>query len=193
MLKYKNTIGTLIILFLISNLLFGWPIINLYNDFLSAKFLGSLENVTPPNNSKVVNSFKRFGILSGNGNHCDCEIAVILESDMKIKEFESYANKSLSLKAPFSSLGSHHSEIYYIKKQQLFRIYNGDTTELIHNNVHSGYTINKPSEFHLEKSQYNALRDLIENTSQKENKNYFIITAFDQIYEGFSMKDLRCN
>lgn len=41
MLKYKNTIGTLIILFLISNLLFGWPIINLYNDFLSAKFLGS--------------------------------------------------------------------------------------------------------------------------------------------------------
>lgn len=180
-------------MFLASNLLFGWPIINLYNDFLSTKFLNSLENSIPLNNSKVVHKYKRFGILRGNSNHCDCEIGVMLESDMTVKEFEDYATNSRSLKAPFTSLGSHYSEIYYTKKQQLFRIYKGETSKIIHDTIGSGYTIKESFEFHLESDEYDYLKDMIKKTTQKENKNYFIITAFDQTYIGYSMKDLRCH
>ncbi len=190
--KIKYTISILIILCLTSSLLSGWPLINLYNDFLSTKFLNSIENITLPKNSKIINSYKQFGVLNGNGNHCDCEITVIIESDMHVKEFEKYAN-SLSLDAPFSSIGKRYSEIYHFKKQQLFRINSGNIIELKHNTKHSGYSVKESSEFHLENSQYSALRNIIENTSQKNNKNYFIITAFDQTFTGISMKDFRCN
>ena len=175
--KIKYTISILIGLSLISTLLFGWPIINLYNDFLSAKFLSSLENITPPSNSKIINSFKQFGILKGNSNHCDCEIAVTLESDMNVEEFENYAN-SLSLDAPFSDYGRHYSEIYHFKKQRLFRIYNGDEIELVHDNKHFSYTIKESLEFYIEKNQYRTLRNIIENTIQKKNEKLFHNNCF---------------
>jgi len=188
----KYIIVTLLILFTSSSLLIGWPVINLYNDYLSAKYLSSLENITLPKNSKVINSFKQFGILEGNSNHCDCSIAVIIESDMKIKEFENYVNTSLSLNTPFSNLGKKHSNIYYVENHQLFWIHQGGTTVFIDNNYFD-YANNKSFEFYINKNEYHALKNMIAKTPQKDNKNHFIITAFDQTYTRVNMKDYRCH
>ncbi len=186
-------IGVLIILFFISNLLIGWPVVRLYNNFLSTRYLTSLEGIKLPDNSMVINRFKRFGILHGNGNHCDCEIAVMIESEMQIREFENFAKKPLLLKPPFSNLGNNYSEIYYVNGQQLFRIFESNTIELVSTEEYPYYSISDSFEFYLESDEYLALKQLIKNTLQQNNKNYFIITAFDQTYSGFSMKDFRCH
>ena len=73
MRKKTGFIVILMILITLSNFLFGWPVVYLYNNFLATKFLNSLEKTIPTYNSKIVTSHKRFGILNGNSNHCDCE------------------------------------------------------------------------------------------------------------------------
>ncbi|MCP4134697.1 MAG: hypothetical protein GY754_27225 [bacterium] len=189
----KYGIGISIILFLLSNALFGWPIVKLYNDFLSARFLYSLENTNLPGKSRVINSFKRFGILHGNSNHCDCEIAILIETDMNIKKFEKYVQTSLLIDPPFSSLGKKYSELYNIKGRQLFRVYKSNTIELVQEKEYPYYSINNTYEFYLQAHGYQALITMIKKIKQKPGKNYFIITAFDQTYSGISMRDIRCH
>ncbi|MEM7184959.1 MAG: hypothetical protein AAF518_28960, partial [Spirochaetota bacterium] len=99
------------ILFLVSNLIFGWPLVMWYNDYLLARYLHSLETIDFPHNSKVVSSSSLFGILHGVSNHCDSSIAVLLESDMAITQFENFAQELVLLDPPFSQLGSRYSEI----------------------------------------------------------------------------------
>jgi len=181
--KTKYIIGTLITLFLVSNLLIGWPLVPLYNNYLSSKFLSNLENSTLPNNSKVIDGYKKFGLLYGNGNHCDCEVGVVIESDMEIKGFENYIKNSLSVNAPMSDSEIKFFDLYYVNKTQLFNVENGGLTEFLDDG----------SRYADELENYNAIKKLIETVTQKEGKNYFVITAYDQVRTGLNMKDIRCH
>lgn len=180
-----------IILFSLSNLIFGWPIITLYNNFLSTKFLNSLKKIEVTDKIKIVNSYKRFGILYGGGNHCDCEIAVMVESTMDINEFKSYVPRPLSLDAPFSGkIKDSYPYLYYVNDQRLFRISKNDTTEITNENYS---TPTYEDEFGLERGTHNALINLIEETPIKNNMNYYIISTTDQTHSGINMYDIRCH
>ena len=184
----------LIFLFIIVYLITGWPIVTIYNNFLSSKFLISLENIELPDNSKVIDSYKRFGILYGNGNHCDCEIGVIIESDIEVKEFDNYFRKPIHLDTPFDNDKKRFIYLYYMKKQRLFKIHKGKMLELVYGTEPATNSTDSDGFFHIiELGEYENLRKIVEKIQQKDHKSYFILTASDQSYSGFSFKDIRCH
>ena len=189
----KIFITLAILLFIASNIFFGWPLINIYNNYKTNQYLNSLIGLKFSDENKVINSSKQFGILSGNSNHCDCEILAIIESTMEIPDFVTYIDKNLFLKAPFSTLGEKYSFLYFIENQNLYVLNDTTKIKLSPINNHQYYSIESDFDFYLSTTQYKAIVQLINSTLLKKNYNYYLISAFDQTYSGLSMKDRRCH
>ncbi len=187
---FKIILILFILCFILANLLFGFPIITSYNNYITKKYLNSLKNFKYPN-SEVLNSSKYFGILTACGNHCDCKIFVLVESNLNFYDFKSYLDKNLSLKFPFNSYGIfdiytfYEKDFYILANNQKFKIEDKNNKILCNSEI--------DKEFYMEKWEYKELKRLVKNIKLRKNKKYYIITSFDQTFSGVSMYDWRCH
>ncbi len=112
--------GILIVVFLLLSMVTGWPVISTYNNYLTTRFLNDLKEITSSDTVKVVNSYKHFGILSGNSNHCDSEVAVMIETGVAREHIDGFVRDLIALRSPFGNKTIGYFGIYRVQGQQLF-------------------------------------------------------------------------
>jgi len=113
---------------------------------------------------------------------------------MNPTDFENYT-KTITTYNLFDNNKTEFYTLFQIKNKQLFYLRDYILTEIIFTDEYPGYTSINPNinDIIYDKPQFNTIKDLINNTKQKENKNYFIIRSTDQTYDGISFKDIRCH
>jgi hypothetical protein len=176
----------------------------LYNDLKINAFYTSLEEIDLPEGSEVVNGYKRFGLIWGNSNHCDVEIAIVVESKLDSNNFDTFLqNSSDSLAYPYESIGpkQFYYELFTLDEDNNLIFINDGKEYMIRKRKRGNYypsrynDENEYEELHVfwENRDFDSMQSFISNVTQKEEFNYFLIMARDQTFEGFPMNDLRCH
>lgn len=155
-----------------------WPTPYIYNNYKVSAFLKDLKNIKLPENAQIIDSYANFGILWGNSNHCDAEVAILIKTDLSAVEFEKIIREA-KVKTPFSK-EYHPLEIMFLEDNKLFSLDYGISKEI-------------ETRYNSEKSDINILIDYIKEYAVNEEMNYFLVSTWDQTYSGYSMNDLRCN
>ena len=184
-LKYSSIIGILLV---ITTYFSGWPFITSYNNYQTNAILNNIKQIVISNNTKVINPNKRFGILFGNGNHCDCEVSALVETNLESKQFEKQFKESLDSNLTFTRQNNSLILLFSVKKDNIFFMHKNEQIKL----DPSINNYNFPCDG-FDSNTYKTLLKMTENVKQKSNKNYYIITITEQINSGFRIKDYRCH
>ncbi len=163
-----------------------------YNNYKVDQFLHSLQNMTLPDDTKIIASNSDFGIIWGASNHCDVIVRILLETTKEYSDFSSYSYQPISLAYPFHSVPSH-LDVFELKEGELFLIYKNHKTKLINGEIEDNVRHHFP-EFFLETREMNGIKALLAKVKRDESqKNYFLLMAFDQTCSGMSFNDIRCH
>jgi hypothetical protein len=143
----------------------------LYNNLKIYTFYSSLKNIALPAKSKVVDGYKRFGLIWGNSSHCDVEIAIVVESKLNSNNFDKFLqNSSDSLAYPYESILT--KQFYY----ELFTL--DEDNNLIFINDGKEYIVRKSEYGNYYPARYNDEKEYEELHIFWENRDFDTMQSF---------------
>lgn len=183
----------ILVVCIISSCILSFLIPAKINDPKMDRFEKSVLNLSVLNSPdfEIITIDKRFGLLVGNGNHCDANIAVLFQSELDHKDVYTTIESidfDKELDFPYSSLRSRqynnpyywkedHIQLYYLQNNEIYAV--SDEQQLV--KLSSSY----------DKPRYKFLENLSDKASPINSSNYYILSIID--FEGYSLTtDFRC-
>lgn len=151
----------------------------LYNNAKVQDLMQSLESISLPADSTVLATDHQFGALSGASNHCDVLALLLIESDLDPETFFQFFEGKVALDLPYSEESLTNLSVYTIEEDRLFIINKSGKEEI---------TDMSYSDAHSKRN----LMELPNQFTTTEGKNLYLVSAWDQTFEGYAMKDFRC-
>lgn len=172
---------------------------SLYNNYLIERMAESIQNIPLPGHAIKTAVTKRFGLLWGNGSHCDVEINVLIESDLPAEDFVDFLEEkkiSESIRYSFERDMAYNSpDIFLIKEGDIYLIHNKEQYKFITNAESKNYCQfegARPNfDFGLEISDCGILEALSKKVIDHTKYGY-VLRFTDQTFTGLSSHDFRC-
>lgn len=189
------TVLILMILFLVLRVV----VASAYNNVKTKAFYTSLKNINFPSGSRVIDGYKKFGLIWGNSNHCDAEVTVVISTKMNSKDLDNFLSENLNqIDYPYG--GMENYALFALKENHELRFVSGGTEYEIKKGEFDYY----PDGYELGTSRFEDLSwtldggfdrisSLASNIRIEQDLNYFIILTTDQSFDYFPMHDFRCH
>ena len=179
----------LAILFAIITIFTGWPFIYCYNNMSLDNYLKRLKTMDFSTETIVINGSKRLGLLYGNGNHCNMEVMIFIESDL---DYESIYDKIHTniFKSPFNR--ESMMDVFYYKGGEIFLVKRGNLYKIDDEKTRLGLYI-KSEETYIFPDELKVVKGITTSHAVREGRNYYVIVANDQENDGIHVWDFRCH
>ena len=150
-----------------------------YNNWKIGNFVQSLELIQLPEETELIASGSKFGVLGGTSNYCAVEAFILAESPLKPEDFLAELPKTLILDTPYTNEESYPL-IYTRKDDHVYRVDQSGPEEL------TNMDYSNPG------SKRN-LMSIFDSYAPEKQENIYIIMVEDMTSDGYATFDPRCN
>ena len=185
------TVTGIVLFTWVSTRLTGWPWLWWYHDWEMVRFEYSLRNIPLAEDVRVVTSKRLFGLLWANGNHCDAQVMLLVETERRPVQMSYLVEKPVAMKRPFSTAPGD-IDLIKLEGNDLYHVFDGQGYPIQVDSVLFAHST-APARNLWDKGSIEAVQQLVKDVPQQDNRQYYVLIAEDSVLFGDDLLDIRCH